>query len=144
MTLFKLEYNCFTMLYQFLLYNKVNQLYVCIQPFPIVSPSHPSPLSHPLSHQEHRAKLPVLCREFPLASCLSQVENVCQCQSLEFVPPSTSPPYPRVHSLCLHLYSCPANRFISTILLNFICIFFFFLTPSLCMTDLRSINITIK
>ena len=34
-----LEYNCFTMVYQFLLYNKVNQLYIYICP-------HISPLLH--------------------------------------------------------------------------------------------------
>ena len=46
-----LDYNCFTMLCQFLLYNKVNQLYVyiyrlsldvCIHIFPLSSTSHSS------------------------------------------------------------------------------------------------------
>ena len=40
---FLLEYNCFTMLCQFLLYNKLNQLYVCIYSYPLESPSHPTP-----------------------------------------------------------------------------------------------------
>ena len=30
----------------------------------------------------------------------------------QFIPPSPLPPYPHVRSLCLHLYSCPANMFI--------------------------------
>jgi len=35
-----------------------------------------------------------------------------------FAPPSTSCSCPHVHSLCLHLYSCPINRFISTVFLE--------------------------
>ena len=38
----------------------------------------------------------------------------------QFVPPSPSLTASRVCSLCLHLYSCPTNRFISTIFLYFI------------------------
>ena len=47
---FLLECNCFTMLCWFLLYNNVNQLYVCIYPLPLGPPSilpHPTHLSHP-------------------------------------------------------------------------------------------------
>ena len=40
----KLEYNYFAMLCQFLLYNKVNQLYVYIHSLPLEPPSHPSPI----------------------------------------------------------------------------------------------------
>ena len=36
----KLEYNCFTMLCYFLLYDKVNQIYVYIRPLPLGPPSH--------------------------------------------------------------------------------------------------------
>ena len=43
---FLLEDNWFTMLWWFLLYNKVNQLWVYIGPFPLELPSHHSP-SHP-------------------------------------------------------------------------------------------------
>ena len=46
-----LEYNCFTMVCQFLLYNKVNQLYIYIYPhissplrFPPSHPPYPTPL----------------------------------------------------------------------------------------------------
>ena len=42
-----------------------------------------------------------------------------QCYS-QFVPPSPSPTVSTSHSLCLYLYSCPANRFIRTIFLHFI------------------------
>ena len=36
----------------------------------------------------------------------------------QFVPTSPSPAVSTVCSLCLHVYSCPANRFISTIFLD--------------------------
>ena len=49
---FLLEYSCFTMLCQFLLYNKVNQLYVYIYPLFFGFPSH-------LGH--HRALSRVPC-----------------------------------------------------------------------------------
>ena len=39
---FLLEYNCFTMLCQFLLYNNVNQLHVYIYPLPPLPASYPS------------------------------------------------------------------------------------------------------
>ena len=54
----------------------------------------------------HRAELPVLYSRFPLAS------------SSQFVPPSPPPRCPKVHSLCLHLSSCLAYRFTSTIFLD--------------------------
>ena len=64
-----LEYNCFTMLCEFLLYNKVNQLYVYIYPY-ISSLLH-LPLTLPIPPLQvvtkHQADLPVLCSCFPLA-----------------------------------------------------------------------------
>ena len=44
------------------------------------------------------------------------LEWVFQCYSLNFFHPPLLPLCPQVHSLCLHLYSCPANRFIGTVL----------------------------
>ena len=62
----KSEYNCFTMLNQFLLYNRVNQLYVYTYPLPLGASPHPA--IPPLQViREHRAELPVLHRSFPLA-----------------------------------------------------------------------------
>ena len=63
---FKLEYNCFTMLCQFLLYNNVNQLYVYTYSLPLQPPSH-SPIPPIQVITEHRAELPVLYCSFPLA-----------------------------------------------------------------------------
>ena len=62
---FKLEYNCFTMLCWFLLYNKVNQPYVNTHPLPLGFPSHPLPSSPSQVISEHRAELPVLYSGFP-------------------------------------------------------------------------------
>ena len=53
--------------YYFMLYSKVNELYVYICPLPLEPPSHPSSPTLPLQViTEHRAKLPVLQNSFPL------------------------------------------------------------------------------
>ena len=64
-----LEYNCFIVLCQFLLYNKVNQLYVHIYPYIPSLLSLPPTLPIPPLYvvTKHRADLPVLCSSFPLA-----------------------------------------------------------------------------
>ena len=71
--------------------------------------------------------------------------------SSQFVSPSLSPPCPHAHSLHLHLCSCPANRFVCTFFFKVphICVdmqylFFSFWLTSLCMTDSRSIHISIN
>ena len=65
-----LEYNCFTILCQFLLHSKVNQPHAYIYPhIPsplILSPTLPIPLLQVIA--KHRADLPVLCCCFPLAN----------------------------------------------------------------------------
>ena len=113
-----LEYNCFTMLCQFLLYNKVNQLYVYLYPhipsllhFP---PTLPIPPLQVVT--KHQADLPVLCGCFPLAMYFTFGSVYKSMPLSHFVPayPSSSP-CPQVHSLHLHLYSCPAPRFFRTI-----------------------------
>ena len=87
-----LEYNCFTILFQFLLYNKVNQ------PYAYICPHIPSLLSLPpilpipplQVIAKHRAGLPVLCSCFPLA-ILHSVVYICRCYS-HFTPASPSHP----------------------------------------------------
>ena len=81
-----LEYNCFTILCQFLLYTKVNQ------PYAYTCPHIPSLLSLPPTLPipplqviaKHRADLPVLCCCFPLA-ILHLVVYICRCYS-HFTP----------------------------------------------------------
>ena len=106
--------NFFTLLCSFLLYNKVDQVYVYICPLLLEPLSH-SP-SHPLGHLENWAELPVPHSSFPLA----MHHSVCAPVMLSrLIPPSPSPlPCPQVCSRHLCLYFCPANRFINTIFLD--------------------------
>ena len=72
------------MLCQFLLYNKVNQLYVYIYPhIPSLlrlPPTIPIPPHQVVT--KHRADHPVLSSCFPLESILHLVVYICQCYSL--------------------------------------------------------------
>ena len=56
---FQLDYYCFIMLCQFLLYNNVNQLYVYIYLLPLEPPCH-TPPSHP-SRSSQSTRLSSLC-----------------------------------------------------------------------------------
>ena len=109
------------MLYQFLLYNKVNRLYVYIDPYIPSRGSIPLPpsLSHP-SRLSQSTKLISLC--YAVAShqlsVLQLVVYICQCYSLTMSQPPLPPRCPQVRSQHLHLYSCPTTRFMSTIFLD--------------------------
>ena len=97
-----LEYNCFTMLGQFLLYNKVNQLYIYIYPH-ISSLLHlPPTLPFPPLQvvTKHQADLPVLCGCFPL-SILHLVVYICPCHSL--TSSQLTLPTPRVLKYILYV-----------------------------------------
>ena len=104
-----LEYNCFTVVCQFLLYNKVNQLYLYICPHISslfhLPPSHPIPPLQVVTKQ--RADLPVLCGYFPLAIYFTFGSVYMSMPLSHFVPAYPSPSlYPQVYSLVgLHLYS---------------------------------------
>ena len=111
------------MVCQFLLYNKVDQLYVYI--YPHISsllrlpPTLPLPPLQMVTKQG--ADLFVLCSCFPLASYFTFSSVYMSMPLSHFVPAYPSPsPCPKVHSLRLHLYSCPAPRFIRTILIFFL------------------------
>ena len=111
------------MVCQFLLYHKVNQLYIYIYPhIPSLlhlPPSLPIPPLQVVTN--HQADLPVLCSCFPLAIYFTFGSVYMSMPLSHFVPVYPSPsPCSQVHSLCLHLYSCPAPRFFRTL-------FFFFL-----------------
>ena len=105
------------MVCQFLLYNKVNQLYIYIYPHIPSLLRLPPPTIPPLQVvTKHQADLPVLCSCFPLAIYFTFGSVYMSMPLSDFVPAYPSPsPCPQVHSLCLHLYSCPAPRFIRTI-----------------------------
>ena len=129
-----LEYNCFTMVCQFVLYNKVNQLYIYI--YPHISSLFHLPPTLPIPPLQvvtkHRADLPVLCSCFPLAIYFAFGSVYMSMPLSHFVPSYLSPsPYPQVHSLVgLHLYSRLAPRFFMTIFL------FGFQIPYICVSIL--------
>ena len=123
------EYNCFTLLCQLLLYNKVNQLYVYIYPHVPsllhLLPTLPIPPLQVIT--KHRADLLVLCGCFPLAIYFTFGSVYMSVVLSHFVSAYTSPSQcPQVHSVHLHLYSCPAPRFFR--------IFFFFQIPYICVS----------
>ena len=106
------------MVCKFLLYNKVNQLYIYIYPHMpsllYLPPTLPIPPFQVVT--KHQADLPVLSGCFPLAIYFT-FRSIYKSMTLShFIPgyPSTSL-CPQVHSLCPCLYSYPAPRFIRTI-----------------------------
>ena len=112
---FKLEYDCLTMLCWFLLYNKMNQLYVYIHPslLYLLPALHPTPLCH------HRALswAPCVTEQLPASYLFYTWVSMLLSQ---FHPPSLPPPCPHVSSLCLHLSLFLSwNTFIHTVSLSF-------------------------
>ena len=94
-----------------------DQLYVYIYPSLLgllQASSHPTPLGH------HRAPIGAPCAVtagshwLSLLHMLVYLFQACS----QFIPLSPSSLCPCVHSLHLHLYSCPANMFICTIFLD--------------------------
>ena len=138
------------MLYQFLLYNEVKQLYVYIYiyiyPLPLGSPSHLPLISLLQVITVYRAELPVL-KVGSYLSLLHMVVYLCQCYSLSL----SSPPLPHSTSKCPFSSSMyfPALQIGSSVLffqISYIYIyvliydmFFLFLFTSLHMTDSRYI-----
>ena len=123
-----LEYNCFTMVCQFLLYNKMNQLYIYIYPHisSLLRLPHTLPIPSLQVVTKHRADLPVLCGCFPVAICFTFVSIYKSMPLSHFTPAYPSPsPCPQVHSLSLCLYSCPDPRFFRII---------FFYIPYKCVS----------
>ena len=108
-----LEYNCFTMVCYFLLYNKVNQLYIYIcshiSSLLRLPPSHP-PYPTPLGGHKAQSWSPCAMRLLPTS--YFTFGSVYMFMPLShFVPAYPSPSRLQVHSLHLRLYSCPAPRF---------------------------------
>ena len=90
------------MVCQFLLYNKVNQLYIYphISSFLSLPPTLPIPPLQVVT--KHRADLPVLCSCFPLASYFTFGSVDMSMPLSRFVPAYPSPP----HVLKSILYVC--------------------------------------
>ena len=103
-----LEYNCFTVLCQFLLYNKMSQLYAYVYPHNL--PIMCLPVIPPLQVvAKHRADLPLPCSCFPLAICFTFGSVPVSMLLSHFIPAYPSPSLcHQVHSLRLCPYSCPA------------------------------------
>ena len=107
---FLLGYNCFTMLCQFLLYNKVNRLYAYIYPHILPPCILPPSLSHP-SRWSQSTELISLCYTAAShqLSILHLVVYICQCYSLissQFTLPLPVSSSPFSTSVSLFL-SCP-------------------------------------
>ena len=116
-----LEYSCFTMVCQFLLYNKVNQLCIYIYPhIPCLLHLPPTLPIPPLQVvTKHQADLPVLSGCFPLAIYFTLGSVYMSMPLSHFVPAYPSPsPCPRVHSLRLHLFSCPEFNIKTHVIMN--------------------------
>ena len=104
------EYNRFPLLCQFLMYNKVNQLYVYL--YPISPPSCfslPPSLSHP-SRWSQSTKMISMCyaaashQLFYIWQCIYVNATLSLCPSLPFPLPVSSSPFSTSASLFL---SCP-------------------------------------
>ena len=83
-------------------------------PHPLELPSPPHPTL--LGHNRAKTELPVLNINFPsifFLSILHIVIYIFQCYSFNLPNPLLPMLCPQVLSLRLHLYSCPANKFIS-------------------------------
>ena len=99
-----LEYNCITMLCQFQLYNKVNQLYVCIYPhipsFSCLPPTLPIP---PLSRWSQSTEL-MSPRDAASSHQLSILHLVVYiCQSYSPASSQLTLPHPRVLKSILYI-----------------------------------------
>ena len=93
---------------------------ICINispyPLPLEPPSHPSKLSQSWS--------PCAMQQLPTSHPFYIWQCIYVNATLSLRPSFPFPPCPQVHSLHLHLYSCPATRFIDTIFLKipYICV----------------------
>ena len=128
------------MLYSVMLVSAVRHesaIFIYIYPLPL-GPPFPAP-SHPLGPHS-TTKLSVLHSSFPQAVCLTRGSVLMPVLPSQFVSPSPSALCPYVHSPCLWLYSCPANRFISTIFKNAWTIFVFLFLACFSLYDRLSVH----
>ena len=123
-----LEYNCYKMVCYFLLFNKMNQLYIHIYPHisSLLRLPHTIPITPLQMVTKHRADLPVLCGCFPLAIyftfCSVYMSMPLSHFIRAYIPlPVSSRPFSMSSSLFLY---CPQ------VLQNF----FFFQIPYICVS----------
>ena len=93
--------------------------YISIYPLPLARPSHTAP-PHPCRSSRSAGLNPCAVQQ-PPTSCLVYTWwclSIRQRYSLSSPHPLLPLPCPQVHSLHLCLYSCPENRFISTVFLD--------------------------
>ena len=139
------------MVCQFLLYNKVNQLYIYIYPhissLLCLPPILPIPPLQVIT--KHRADLPVLCAASHQLSILHLVVYICPCHSLTLSQLTLPPPrvLKSILYVCVFIPGLPLGSsepfffFQIPYMCQHIVFVFLFLT-SLCMTDSRSIYLT--
>ena len=105
-----LEHNCFTMLCQFLLYNKVTQIYVYISPLPLEPSSHWPPFQPSRSSPSTTLSFP--CFRFPF---LLYVQQCIYVDATLSVGSTLSFPL-CVHKAVLYIYiSLPALQIESSV-----------------------------
>ena len=109
----KLRYSCFTILCQFLLYNKVNTYIPFLLDLPL--PHHRAP-----SKSSPSTKLSFCATEQLHTSYLLYTWYCISATTYLPLHPSWPPPSQCLYfcSLYLRLYSCPTNRFLSTTFLH--------------------------
>ena len=71
-----------------------------------------------LLYIEHQVELPVLHSNFPLAIYFTYGNISVSMLLFQSITPSNSPTVSKVCSLCLHLYSCPADWLINTVFID--------------------------
>ena len=122
-----LEYNFFTILCQFLLYNKVNQPYAYIYPHIPSLWSLPPILPNPPLQviTKHQPDLPVLCCCFPLANCFT-FGSVYMSMLLSLCPSFPLPPHVLKSVLYVYIF-IPALQLGSSVP-------FFFQIPYICVS----------
>ena len=119
----KLDYSCFTMLCQFLLYSRVNQSYIYM--YPLFWGFLPIKVT-----TEHRVELPVLCGRFSLVTCFihSGVDMPIPI-SQSISSPSPHPVSTPLFSTCVFISSFQIRSFIP-----------FFQLPHIRSDQIRSVT----
>ena len=126
-----LEYNCFTMLCQFLLYNKVNQPYVYMYPHILsLLLSLPPSQSHP-SRWSQSMELVFLCYASAShqLSILHLVVYICQCYSLTSSQLPLPPPsaLKAVLYVCIYIPALPLDSSVALSEIPYICVSIWYL-----------------